>query len=219
MSGNRPFCRMGLQAPVPSDTECKGLAHSRIKNPLGSLMKNKAHSLRNCMLGVLGVSLAFLGTGVVNAANLQIAGQLLVDLHNTRGLTTSDVTVQNWTNYGSVGGTFDANPGPTNATIGGEVALGFNGSQRLKSSFPVPPQMVGQTAGKGNPYSIEVWAYNPDIPSEECMFGWGKRGGPDLAAAQFNYGSSADYGAVTHWGWPDMGWGTGGAPLARKQAH
>jgi hypothetical protein len=41
---------------------------------------------------------------------------------------------------------------------------------------------------------------------EEAFLAWSRRfpvGG--FNAAQFNYGSNPDFGAVTHWTWPDMG--------------
>jgi hypothetical protein len=60
--------------------------------------------------------------------------------------------------------------------------------------------------------SIEVWAYNPAIADEETLVAWGRRGGPDGSNMSFNYGANGTYGAVGHWGGPDMGWS--GTPAA-----
>lgn len=60
--------------------------------------------------------------------------------------------------------------------------------------------------------SIEVWAYNPVVADEETLVAWSHRGGPEGSNLSFNYGANGTYGAVGHWGAPDMGWS--GTPVA-----
>lgn len=66
--------------------------------------------------------------------------------------------------------------------------------------------------------SIETWVWNPGVAPEETMVSWGKRGGPDGTNMSFNYGSSPDFGAVGHWGSPDLGWGPT-VPAAQQWHH
>jgi len=63
----------------------------------------------------------------------------------------------------------------------------------------------------GSDRTIEVWAFNPAIASEETLVAWARRGGPDRSNMSFNYGVNGSYGAVGHWG-EDVGWN--GAPPA-----
>lgn len=60
--------------------------------------------------------------------------------------------------------------------------------------------------------SVEVWAFNPAIAAEETLVAWAHRGGPDGSNFSFNYGSNGSYGAMGHWGAPDLGWN--GVPAA-----
>ena len=78
-----------------------------------------------------------------------------------------------------------------------------------------PEAPVGMTSA--GPRSIEVWVLNPDLAAEETLVAWSRRGGPDGTNLSFNYGNNATYGAVGHWGPPDMGWGT--PPAANEWHH
>src|SRR5690606_5542759 len=51
------------------------------------------------------------------------------------------------------------------------------------------------------------WAYNGHLRGEESLVTWGQRGGPDGTNVSFNYGNDSRWGAMGHWGNPDMGWG------------
>src|SRR5262249_20619427 len=63
--------------------------------------------------------------------------------------------------------------------------------------------------------TIEVWAYNPSLATEETMVSWGHRGTTRRDIA-FNFGSSTQFGAATHWA-DDVAWGT--APTANAWHH
>jgi hypothetical protein len=71
----------------------------------------------------------------------------------------------------------------------------------LTSDWFVPASITG-----AEDYSVEAWALNPEIASEEVLVSWAIRGGPAGTAAQLNYGTNGSYGAVTHWDTPT--WGT-----------
>src|SRR6185295_2447577 len=82
--------------------------------------------------------------------------------------------------------------------------------------IPPPDGIVGPNAT----CSVEVWAFNPSVVNEETMVSWGKRGGPDGSNLSFNYGSDGRWGAIGHWGNPDIGWNnSGGSPAARHWHH
>jgi hypothetical protein len=120
-------------------------------------------------------------------------------------------TITSWTNTGSLGGSFTASGNPTVAIVGGKKAVSFDGNDSFVSTFSVPSGVTGNHA-----YTVSVWAYNPSIASEECMVNWAKRE-TTSRAAQLNYGSNTDYGAVTHWA-NDMGFDSG-VPSAGSWHH
>ena len=100
-------------------------------------------------------------------------------------------------------------------------AVTFDGEDGMIG--PIAPDGV---TGPDPTRTIEVWAFNPDIPAEECMVSWAERGGPDGSAMQFNYGNHSNFGAVTHWGGglADMSWtdntnGVAGAPEESTWHH
>ncbi len=150
-----------------------------------------------------------------NTATVETAGDLLVNL-DPSGL--ADGPLQFWTNAGTLGQNFtpwfDAPTVETKAGIKQVTFAKTTQGDYLTSDWFVPESIAG-----GDDYSFEVWALNPEIATEEVLVSWALRGGnPDGSAAQVNYGSSPDFGAVTHWGARDMGY-LGGAPAAQKWHH
>ena len=159
------------------------------------------------------------GLGGMAHAQLQTAGDLFVDIDAT-GL--AEGTLISLTNNGTLGGYFEATAGRTNAgaipvvaTEGIARGIRFDGAAAPNGDFmqlvgtlggPVTPPPAG-LVGLNPTRSIEVWAYNPDIVSEETMVSWGRRGGgPDGSNISFNYGFNAAFGAIGHWGAPDISW-------------
>jgi MYXO-CTERM domain-containing protein len=57
-------------------------------------------------------------------------------------------------------------------------------------------------------HTVKAWVYNPNIDSEEAIVAWGHRGGPNGSNMGFHSGTHGSYGAVGHWGSPDVGYGT-----------
>jgi Concanavalin A-like lectin/glucanases superfamily len=131
-------------------------------------------------------------------AGIIAAEELLVDLRAED--LPYGVATGMWANHGTLGD-FTAMGAPLVEDIDGRKCITFDGS----SYFEGPNSTPG-LEGQGATRSIEVWALNPDIPSEETIVSWAHRGGPDGTNMAFNYGNNASFGAVGHWGSADMAW-------------
>ncbi len=135
--------------------------------------------------------------GNVAQADVIVAERLLVDLR-AEDLAYGEVTTA-WPNRGTLGD-FTPQGTPVVESIAGMTCVTFDGA----SWFDGPASTPG-IEGAGT-RTIEVWAYNPDIPSEETTVSWAHRGGPAGTNMSFNYGNHTTWGAVGHWDAPDMGW-------------
>lgn len=169
--------------------------------------------LASAIAAALVVSSTAADSTVTNAAapakvgEIQIAGELIVNL-DARDASAGTAT---WTNKGSMGN-FKGLGQPKLVKIAGQPAVRFNGkTDAYRSEKPTPPEITGAHAR-----SIEVWVFNPALDSsEECLVAWGRRG-EALHNLSFNYGSEADYNAVTHYD-HDMSWSE--IPEAGKWHH
>ena len=189
-------------------------------------MKSKTYSPRKTPSGLLpAFTAALVALGFISpaTAQLQVAGDLFVDVDATG---QADGALASIVNNGTLGGLFEARGGaaavPAVTTVGGVKAIAFDGSDFLQLVAGVGGDVTPPPAGLvGNDSStIEVWAYNPAIADEETLVSWGKRGGGDGSNLSFNYGSNGTWGAMGHWGSPDMGWAdSGGAPTAGLWHH
>lgn len=126
-----------------------------------------------------------------------IATAALVDL-DARKLPLGAIT--DWPNTGSAAGSFKATGDPKVEAIDGVNAVTLTGDDWFVG--PTAPDSVTGA----NPRSIEAWVKNPAIADEETVFAWGRRGGPDGTNVSFNHGAHNAFGAVGHWGGPDIGW-------------
>ncbi len=133
----------------------------------------------------------------VARTNVVVAQDLLVDLRAEDLQYGTGVTI--WPNRGALDD-FVAQGTPLVEDVDGIKAVTFDGT----SWFEGPTSIPG-IEGAGT-RTIEVWAYNPEIPSEETITSWSHRGGPNGTNMAFNYGNNASFGAVGHWSTPDMGW-------------
>lgn len=106
-----------------------------------------------------------------------------------------------WTNAGSIGGTFVASGTPTVETVASVKGVTVNGTTDYLTGPAVPAFLGGN-----NNRTVEAWIYNPAAADEETIFAWGRRGGPDGSNCSFNHGLNASFGAIGHWGSPDIGW-------------
>jgi hypothetical protein len=139
-------------------------------------------------------------------AEIEVAKELLVDLR-AHDLPYGQVPAgATWRNRGTLGN-FVATGTPVVQDVAGRKAVTFNGTNFFAG--PLSPEGI---YGSGD-RTIEIWVYNgADLRAEETMVSWGRRGGPEGTNLAFNYGNNASYGAVGHWGAPDMGWSAPHAP-------
>lgn len=155
---------------------------------------------------------------------LETAGDLFVSVDGT---SAPEGTLNSIANSGTLGGVFEARGGgitvPTIAFAGGTKGIQFDGFDYMQlvagpgGAIIAPPAgLVGIDPTR----TIEVWALNPYVANEETLVSWGKRNGPDGSNMSFHYASNGGYGAVGHWGAPDIGWNNaGGAPASKRWHH
>ena len=158
--------------------------------------------------GVTTASQTFTVTIGGSGSGLQVAGTLHVDLRASDASAGSAT----WINNGSLG-SFAITGGPSkvaNVAGSGFPGVSFDGVDDAYTG----PNSVTDIEG-GSDRTIEVWAYNPSLLDEETTVSWGHRWSlrQDMA---FNFGSSATWGAATHWD-DDVGWGT--PPSANAWHH
>lgn len=191
----------------------------------GMSLKLKTSFRSSSAFPILTAALAAAGLISTAQAQVQVGGELLVDVNAT---TQPIGPLTAITNAGTMGGFFQAlGGGPATPVIGqpntnSARGIVFDGSDYLQQVVSVggaltnaPDTLVG-----ANPTcSIEVWVINPSIPDEETIVSWGYRGGPDGSNMSFNYGSNGAWGAVGHWGAPDLGWVNGGGAPAANVWH
>ncbi len=138
------------------------------------------------------------GTDPLDIADYpDVETQILVDLDAT---SLAEGPVANWVNTGTLGGSFVASGSPLVETIDGVRGITLDGSQWLEG-----PSSTTRIEG-ASARSIVAWVYNPSIVDEESVVAWGRRGGPDGTNMAFNHGIHDTFGAVGHWGAPDIGW-------------
>jgi hypothetical protein len=166
--------------------------------------------------------------GLNAQAQVQTAGELFVDVDATAAPLGSLVSI---TNNGTLGGYFLARGAlqniPNVAFSGGTLSMRFDGSDYLQlvtndvngvaGPIPAPAGLLGLDPTR----TIEVWALNPAIAGEETMVSWARRGGGNGSNVSFNYGQDAAFGAMGHWGPPDIGWNNtaGNAPQRNRWHH
>jgi len=146
---------------------------------------------------------------------LAIGGELFVDL-DAADPTAGGAT---WTNNGTLGA-FNKVGDPVVVEIAGAKGVSFNSTPTIDSyqqpEAAAPAGLVGPDAT----CTIEAWVYTESIPDEQTILAWGARYGSQGNNMSFNYGRHGSFGAMGHWGWPDLGWNdAGGAPAPRQWHH
>lgn len=140
--------------------------------------------------------LASLTTFSTTARAQVVAGTLNVDL-SAGAFSTGNP----WVNAGAYGGQFDVQGTPRAGSVFGAPAVIFDGSDALRSTFAVT-DLVG-----GASRTVEVWAYQNGVRSEESLVAWSRRGGGDGTNESFNWSANREWGAHGGWGAnADMGW-------------
>ena len=138
------------------------------------------------------------GSNPNSAASVPVFTQPVVSLDAT---SLSAGPINNWTNTGFLGGVFAASGAPTVTILQGVKGVTLDGVADYLTGPAAPPYVAGS-----NSHSVEAWIFNPAAADEETIFSWGRRGGPDGSNVSFNHGLNASFGAVGHWGGPDIGW-------------
>lgn len=151
--------------------------------------------------GKLSISrLAALPMSIAIALGLAVSGSadIMVDLDAT-GLPEGPL--ETWSNTGYLGEDFIAEVDvPSVTTIDGVRGVTLDG----ENDWYVGPSAIWLADAADR--TIEAWIYNPEMADEETIFSWGRRGGPDASNMAFNHGVNEVFGAVGHWGNPDIGW-------------
>ncbi len=143
-------------------------------------------------------------------------GTLYVDLRAANASSGSPTTFTTWTNLGSSVGDFMKVGSPTftnNVAGTGIPGVFFDGTSARYASANMS---IADITGASD-RTLEVWAYNPAITTEETMVSLGDRSGTRKDCA-FNFGNAAGWGAVTHFN-DDLSWGGKGPPAAGAWHH
>lgn len=128
------------------------------------------------------------------AARMQSAPLVLLDARDFQP-SKSD-----WENHGTAG-PFAKLGNPRLVTRNGVQAVALDGREDAFVGPPAPDTLTGSA-----PRTVEVWAFNPSVDSdEETLVSWGKRGGPEGSLVAFGWGRNSAYGAMAHWA-ADLGW-------------
>lgn len=135
-----------------------------------------------------------------------VAGTLYVDLR----ATDASAAAATWLNQGTLGDFAKTGSASLNNNVAGIPGVLFNGS----TDFYQGPASVTDIDGGGD-RTVEIWAYNPALASEETPVSWGHRG-TTRRNMSFNFGNNGTWGAATHYG-DDVGWGTN--PTAAAWHH
>ena len=151
----------------------------------------------------------------LDCSPLAIAEELLVSLDARDESAGTDL----WRNEGTMGD-FVKVGSPRVEVRDFGVGVSFNERGRSgethESDVAAPSGIVGANPTR----SIEMWVWpSTNNPTEETLVAWGRRGGPDGSNMSFNYGNHGAYGAVGHWGSPDLGWNNGGGLPAQGEWH
>ena len=157
---------------------------------------------------------ALVNREVLEAGDIEVAEELLVNL-DARDPTAGEEV---WENHGTMDD-FQMLGAPVVEQRDFGVGVSFNENGRSGDTYEsiedAPPGILGPDPSR----SIEIWVWNETIATEETLVAWGKRGGPDGSNMSFNYGNHGAYGAVGHWGSPDLGWNNGGGAPAPEEWH
>lgn len=152
------------------------------------------------------------GVEVAKGTNPLSAGSFPSAVINMDATSLPLGPLPNWTNNGTLGGTFDT-VSATNVPVVSNVfgikgvnfttlAVGGNGG-RNGTSY-IGPAVPTQLTGNG-PRTIEAWVYNSTVQDEETMFAWGARGS-DHVNVSFGEGRNGAFGGCAQWGASDIGW-------------
>ena len=146
----------------------------------------KLSTKRKFLLCVAGIT----PLGAANIINIDATG------------LTAQTGIASIGNTGTAGGTFDTVAGSVDvAPAGGINGLVFDGS-KMNSSFLTNSLATPMTGNQA--HSAQAWVFNPAFGNEEAIVAWGRRGGGTGSNVGFHQGTHGTFGAVGHWGGPDV---------------
>jgi hypothetical protein len=134
--------------------------------------------------------------GVVSPMPI-VAGTLYVDLR----ATDASAGTATWLNQGTLDDFTEVGNPISVANVAGIPGVSFNGSTDAYAGPVTVPDIDG-----GGDRTVEIWAYNPALVSEETPVSWGRRG-TTRRNLSFNFGNNGTWGAATMYG-DDVGWVT-----------
>lgn len=140
----------------------------------------------------------FHGSNPKDAGSLPKITKPLVNLDATQ---LPEGALADWNNTGDLAGVFHGATAAPVTKVAGVKGVQFNGN----TDYYTGPNAPLWVTGNGST-TIEAWVFNPATADEETIFSWGRRGGPDGSNVSFNHGTNPTWGAVGHWGSPDIGW-------------
>jgi len=156
-------------------------------------------------------------TGILITLSLPLNGLVFSDILIDIDLTEEESgPAETILNTGSLEGDFEAEFDiPNIETVDGVNAVTLDGN----NDWYIGPDASPLTGNTDR--SVEAWVWNPSVPSEETIFAWGRRGGPDASNFSMLYGNHPSYGALGAWGGnADMPfYPGGGAPEPNEWHH
>jgi hypothetical protein len=171
------------------------------RHATGSSLSHSQPALQQ--LRVILAILAFAAALVSARAAVQIAGSLYINVDATAGPAG---LANGITNSGSLGGVFDSTNQCPLTTISNVNAIVFTNTYLVltnRSSGGLIQPAAGMV-GLIQSNSIEVWALNPSVASDESVISWGARN--TAANMNLEYGSGGSGGVSHNGSGNDAGW-------------
>ncbi len=149
---------------------------------------------------------------------IEVAGELLVDV----SAADPSAGTATWVNNGTLGDfnfvTAENMPAESKAmtpgTLGehlivtefeGVPVVDVNSTSAHLVAYVGPMSVPGIEGDSDR--TIEAWVADDDIPKNQTIVAWSRRGGPDGTSMAFQYGYKTTYGAMIHWADPfDSAW-------------
>jgi VCBS repeat-containing protein len=138
---------------------------------------------------------------------IAVAQSLLVSLD----ARDASAATASWTNTGTLAGNFAKTGNATVQNLGPNAQPGVMLNQSGNTDYYTGPIAPAGITGNGT-RTAEVWVFNPSFDrGEETVLAWGRRNGADGNNVSVGYSTNPAFGAVAHWGTPDIGWADAGS--------
>ncbi len=147
--------------------------------------------------------------GSLYGSPIEVAGELLVDV----SAADPSAGTETWVNNGTLGDfqfvTVLPPESKTSLVPGtpeehlivtefeGVPVVDVNSAKTHLAAYIGPNSVPGIEADGDR--TIEAWVADNDIPKNQTIIAWSRRGGPDGTSLAFQYGYKTTYGAMIHW--------------------